>query len=199
MQTQHNNTPNSDGEQIVRDHFNVAGEENGPGDHDVVLLTRQAEELAAAIDQKIQSEVLKHLAHSTKQLTQYVATHFSHELRQALIPNIEPVAVSLLGHLQSLRKHSVTEIAEIRQRYLDDPAPRHYKWLEPTSMTGAMLEPGVAFARLVVGVVGGVNDWSAYYGPHDWPIEHIADYGSKLTRQGANNIFPTARDLNYRE
>lgn len=199
MQTQHKHTSKSDGEQIVREHFNVAGEENGPGDYDVVLLTRQAEELAKAIDKKIQSEVLKSVARSTSQLTQYVATHFEYELKQAIMPNIEPVAVSLLGHLQSLRKHSVTEIRSIRQKYLDDPDPRHYKWLEPTSMTGSMLVPGVAFARLIVGVVGHVDDWSAYYGPHDWPIDHIADYGNKLTQQGADHIFPTARGLSYRE
>jgi hypothetical protein len=50
----------------------------------------------------------------------------------------------------------------------------------------------------VVAVIGHSGDWTAYRGPSDWTDEQVAQSGDKITKEAAEGLFPTIRNLGLR-
>jgi hypothetical protein len=58
-------------------------------------------------------------------------------------------------------------------------------------------EERITFKVMAVG--GAVGDWAAYIGPDDWEDDKIADYGRKLPKYLATDIFKALDPEKYRE
>lgn len=53
-------------------------------------------------------------------------------------------------------------------------------------------------AKVVVAVMGAVEDWAAYEGPENKDNQWIMDHGDKLSEDEARDLFPAFTHLHYR-
>ncbi len=76
-------------------------------------------------------------------------------------------------------------------------------WKSAYNDSASNLEPGDRLGKVVVAVVGDVNDWAAYEleiskdGIANSP-EYVATNGDKISEKAARELFPICRFLKWR-
>jgi hypothetical protein len=58
--------------------------------------------------------------------------------------------------------------------------------------------PGTVNGKIVVAVVGWVNDFAAYAAPQEWTVDHAASNGDKIGEDEARRLFPNMKGYSYR-